>query len=78
MFLKDAVKLRILKLCDEFNLSINGLALLSGIPQSTLNSILDGSSKNPKILTILRLCFGLNIELKDFFNDKVFSSLNDD
>lgn len=78
MDLQEAIKLRILKLCNENNITINKLATLSGMPQSTVNSLVDGTSKNPKLLTILRLCLGLDMELKEFFNDKVFKDLDDE
>ncbi|WP_069989030.1 helix-turn-helix domain-containing protein [Massilioclostridium coli] len=78
MDLQQAVKYRILNLCNERQITLNKLATLSGMPQSTLNSLIDGTSKNPTLLTILRICLGLNIELKDFFDDKVFFDLDDE
>ena len=78
MSLQQAIKLRVLELCKENNLTINGLAMLSGMSQSTVNSLVDGTSQNPKLLTILRLCLGLDIELKDFFDDAIFKDLDDD
>ncbi len=78
MDLQQAVKIRISELCKENNLTINGLAMLSGISQSTVNSLIDGTSQNPKLLTILRLCLGLNIELKDFFDAPIFKNLDDE
>ncbi len=77
MDLQEAVKYRILNLCNERNITINKLAMLSGISQSTVNSLIDGSSLNPKLLTILRLCLGLDMDLKEFFDDKIFSNLDD-
>ncbi len=78
MNLQQAIKYRVLNLCKENNTTINGLAMLSGISQSTVNSLIDGSSKNPKILTILRICLGLNMNLKDFFDDPIFKNLEDE
>lgn len=78
MNLQQAIKYRVLNLCKENNTTINGLAMLSGISQSTVNSLIDGSSKNPKILTILRICLGLNMDLKDFFDDPIFKNLEDE
>lgn len=78
MNLQQAIKNRIFKLCIEKNLTINGLAMLSGMSQSTVNSLIDGTSQNPKLLTILRLCLGLEMELKDFFDDSVFYGLDDE
>lgn len=78
MNLQQAIKIRISELCKKNNITINGLAMLSGISQSTVNSLIDGSSQNPKLLTILRLCLGLNIELKDFFDAPIFKNLDDE
>ena len=77
MNLQQAVRLRVLELCEENNLTINGLAMLSGMSQSTVNSLVDGTSQNPKLLTVLRLCLGLEIEIKDFFDSDVFVGLED-
>lgn len=78
MNLQQAIKHRILKLCRERNININKLAMLSGMSQSTVNSLVDGTSQNPKLLTILRLCLGLDMEFKEFFNDEVFRDLDDE
>lgn len=78
MDLQQAVKLRVLKLCKKKNITINKLATLSGMNQSTVNSLVDGTSKNPKLLTIIRICFGFNITVKEFFDDPVFNDIDDD
>lgn len=78
MDLQEAVKQRILALCNEKNITINKLATLSGMTQSTVNSLVDGNTKNPTLLTILRICLGLNMELQEFFDDDVFVGLDDD
>lgn len=78
MDLQEATKKRILALCNEKNITINKLATLSGIRQSTVNNLIDGTSKTPTLLTILRICLGLNIQLEDFFHDEVFKDLDDE
>ena len=78
MDLQKAIKLRVLDLCRKNHITINGLAMLSGMSQSTVNSLIDGTSQNPKLLTILRLCLGLDMELKEFFDDPVFHGLDDE
>lgn len=65
---------RILQLCQERNMSLNGLAHLSAVPPSTLKSILNGDSKNPGIVTIKLLCDGWGITLYDFFDADYFHS----
>jgi len=78
MNLQEAIKYRVLQLCKERKITINKLATLSGISQSTVNSLVDGTSQNPKVLTILRLCLGLGMEIKDFFDDPIFFGLDDE
>ena len=49
---REAVAQRILDLCQERNLTINGLANISAVPPSTVKNIIYGVSKNPGIVTI--------------------------
>lgn len=70
-----AVKNRILKLCEEKDLTINALANESGLPPSSIKNILYGKSKNPKIATIKIICDGVNISLKEFFDSPEFDRL---
>ena len=71
----QAVKNRILCLCDERDLTINALATVAGLPPSSIKNILYGKSKNPKIATIKIICDGLNMLLKDFFDSPEFENL---
>lgn len=75
MTISDAVTAKLSKLCSERKITINKLAGMCGITQSTLENIVSGHSKNPKLLTIVRVCDGLNISLRDFFKDPVFSKI---
>ena len=70
-----AVANRLLALCGERGLSIRKLATLSAIPPSTVKNILYGRSKNPGIVTIKKLCDGLNITLGEFFSTPEFDAL---
>lgn len=76
MKLNEAIGKRILQFCDERNITPNKLCTMSGIIQSTVNSIFSGRSKNPKITTIQCLCEGLGITLKDFFDSPLFEREN--
>ena len=78
MEVQKAFKIRIKQLCNERNLSINKLATLSGIEPSTLSSIVNGKSKNPKMETVINICAGLNMRLSDFFNDEIFEDIKID
>ena len=74
----DAIKSRILQLCGQNDLTINGLADLCGIPPSSVKNILYGKSMNPKIATIKIICDGLVITLSQFFDTPEFNSLEQD
>ena len=71
----EAIRNRILQLCEERNISINRLANISALPPSSVKNILYGKSQNPKILTIKMLCDGLDIALGEFFSTKEFDHL---
>ncbi|HIR28650.1 MAG TPA: helix-turn-helix transcriptional regulator [Candidatus Choladousia intestinigallinarum] len=59
---------RIKDLCREKNMSYYMLSYRSTVPLTTLLHILDGSTKNPGIFTILKLCNGLGISIIEFFD----------
>jgi len=72
---RQAVVNRIVELCKERNITPNALSYRAAVPQSTIKSILNEESLNPGIVTIKKLCDGLDISLSDFFNTDVFSNL---
>ena len=72
---RQAIANRIFQLCDEHHITPNGLANLSGVPQSTINSILNGKSRHTGAITIKKLCDGLGITLGEFFNTPEFDNL---
>ena len=78
MTTQQAVVDRILQLCQEHGLTPNALSNLSAVPQATVKSILNGESKNPGIITIKKLCDGLEITLNEFFDTPEFASLEQD
>lgn len=71
----SAVRLRILELCNENNITVNKLATVSGITQSTINNIVNGRNNSTTVSTVKKICDGLNITLIDFFSSAVFSNL---
>lgn len=80
MFLSVAVKKRIEQLCDERDITINKLCTICGITQSTLANMNSRPNTNLNILTIMRICRGLDINFIDFFDSKLFdiNNLEDD
>ena len=75
MATRECVVNRILELCKQRNLTINGLARLSALPPSTLKNIVNGISLNPGIVTIKKICDGLDISLIEFFDTEEFRTL---
>jgi transcriptional regulator with XRE-family HTH domain len=71
----NAVKNRILSLCEEKHFTINKLATESGVAPSTVKNILYGKSQNPGIVTIKMLCDGMGITLTEFFDCDIFKEL---
>lgn len=71
----EAVAARIQELCEQKNMTVNGLANISGLSPSTVKSIIYGASKNPGVATIKILCDGLEISLVEFFDADVFRKL---
>lgn len=65
---------RIQQLCKEKNISYYTLAYKSSIPMSTLINIIEGTSKNPGIFTIMKICDGLEVTMKEFFDTKEFEN----
>lgn len=74
MKLSEAIARRIEDLCREKGISINKLATLSGLTQSTVDSILKGKSKNPRLSTLKKICGGLGISLTEFLDDPLIDN----
>lgn len=70
------ISYKIKKYCLHENISINEFSLRCCLTQSTLQNIIHVKTKNIKLLTIIRICDGIGISLKEFFNDTIFC--NDD
>lgn len=75
MSISNAVAERILQLCKDKNITVNKLATLSAVTQSTVNDIVNMKSKNVGIVTLKKLCDGLQITITEFFDDDMFKKL---
>lgn len=75
MYTWQAVSYRIRVFCKDKKVTPNALSHIAGVPQSTLKSIMNGESKNPGVLTVKKLCDGLDINIYDFFNSPIFENL---
>lgn len=74
MTYSDVIIIRLTKLCAERKISINKLATMSGITQSTVDGIVKGKTKNPKIKTLHKLATGLGMTVSEFLD---FPEMND-
>ena len=75
MDIGNATQKRIKELCKENKITINKLSTISGITQSTLNNIVSGRNHSTTISTIKKICDGLEITIKDFFDSPYFDNL---
>ena len=75
MTIGEACRKRILELCNERNITVNKLATISGVTQSTINNIINGRNNSMTISTIKKLCDGLEISVREFFESEVFLNL---
>lgn len=70
----DIYAFRIKQLCKAHNITINKLATLAGLKQSTIDNIIRGVSKNPKVRTLHKISTAFGMTLSEFLD---FPELND-
>ena len=75
MTVKDAVVLRFQQICDQRGIKTNELANISGVTPSTVYSMMDVSRRDLSIITIKKLCDGLDMTLGEFFSSPEFDDL---
>lgn len=71
----EAVRQRIIELCQKQDISINALCTRSGVTQSTVNNIVSGRNNSTTVSTIQKLCDGFGITIIDFFQSDLFLHL---
>ena len=65
---------RIRRLCEERGIAINKLAVMSDVNQSTLDNIVRGLTKNPRVMTLHKIALAFNMTLSEFLD---FPELNE-
>ena len=63
---------RIKQLCKEKGISYYKLSYKATIPMTTLMNIVEGNTQNPGIFNIMKICDGLGVSLKEFFDTPEF------
>lgn len=75
MLLSEAVRKRIKYYLKTNETNLWGLYKRTGIPMSTLSSFMRGDKKLLTLKTLLHICEGFNITLKQFFDDPMFDDV---
>jgi len=57
-------------------MAVNTLANVCGVSPSTIYSMLNEKSQNPGVISIQKICDGLEITMREFFNDPIFEKLD--
>ena len=65
---------RIRKLCSDRGIAINRLAVMSDVKQSTLDNIVRGLTKNPRVKTLHKIALAFGMTLSEFLD---FPELNE-
>lgn len=72
---KDKLANRIKDLCKRNNISYYALSYKSAVPMTTLMHIINCTTKNPGIFTLVKICDGLDITIRDFFDSEEFINI---
>ena len=75
MTVKDAVVQRFRAILEQRGIKANELANLAGVTPSTVYSMMDGNRRDLSIITIKKLCDGLDMTLGEFFSTPEFDAL---
>lgn len=75
MLSSEAINLRITELLKERNLSVYKLSYLAGISNSIISDFRRGKVKEPSISSLIHICEGFNISLKEFFDSPYFNDV---
>lgn len=75
MQIKEAIVKRIKNICLERGIKYNELATRSGVTPSTVYSMLDPSRRDLSVITLKKLCDGLDMTITEFFDDDIFKTL---
>ena len=76
MRIKEAVVARFSQLCEARGLNNNSLANIAGVTPSTVYSMMDPTRHDVSVVTVKKLCDGLDLSISDFFDDPIFRNLD--
>ena len=76
--IKDAIVKRLQSLCTARGIKYNELATHSGVTPSTVYSLMDTARRDLSVITLKKLCDGLDMTITEFFEDDIFRTLEQD
>lgn len=76
MRMKEAIVSRFQDICQERGIKYNELATRSGVTPSTVYSMMDKRRKDISVVTVKKLCDGLDISIPAFFSTPLFECLD--
>ena len=71
----EATNLRINELRKQRRLTEYALIYQTGMPPSTVKSILHGKSMNPGIVNIKKIAEGLGVTMREFYDSDIYDEL---
>ena len=75
MLIKDAIVKRLKEICKERGICYTELATRSGVTPSTVYSLMSDERRDLSVITLKKLCDGLDMTVTEFFNDDIFKTL---
>ncbi|MDR1263252.1 MAG: helix-turn-helix domain-containing protein [Oscillospiraceae bacterium] len=76
MDVSHAIITRMNALCAAKGITINGLCNRAGVTQSTVHDIMASKTHSPGVATLKKLCDGLDVSIREFFNTELFDDLD--
>jgi len=75
MQIKDAIVAQFKEICSQRKINYNELATLAGVTPSTVYSMMDDSRRDLSVITVKKLCDGLEVSVPEFFAADIFHNL---
>ncbi len=75
---REKIAKRIVDLCEEKEMSYYKLSYCSAVPMTTLMHIINCRTQNPGVFTLSKICSGLGISIKEFFDTEEFRGIDYD
>ena len=76
MKLNQAISERLTELLQERSMTQYQLFMKSGVPKSTIGTVINCAYDSVKLRVIHEMCQGLGIEIIDFFDSPLFAESN--